>query len=173
MEPVRVPLRVTARRSAWTERHGEVRSAVSLKLIPPDKPTSSHSSPRCILAVLDWDLGGSHILPFADQGFEVCWPNFEDDVVVRMKDAKEMYRFQVLIDKLAGALPVDVQLNQLVLSTKWDVLNKEALKSSGKDTCASTCLDDSGVDAVGAFLRYEPCVCVMDASGHGEKWTSE
>ena len=141
---MRVPLCVAARRSAWAERHG---LAFPLKLTPPDKPTFSHSSPRCILAVLDWDLGGSHILPFADQGFEVCWPNFEDDVVVRMKDAKVMYRFQVLIDKLAGAL---VQLNQLVLSTKWDVLNKEALKSSGKDTCASTCLDDSGVDAVGS-----------------------
>ena len=67
-----------------------------------------------------------------------------------MKDAEEMYRFQILIDELAGKLPMDVELNQLVYSTKWDCLNQEALTPSGKDTCASTCLDDSGVDAVGS-----------------------
>ena len=60
----------------------------------------SHSSPRHILAIVDWDFGGSYALPFADQDFEVCWPEFEDDVAVRIKDAEEMYRFQILIDEL-------------------------------------------------------------------------
>jgi hypothetical protein len=96
-------------------------------LVPPDKPTFSHSSPRRILAILDWDFGGSHTLPFADKGFEVCWPDFDNDVAVRMKDAEEMCRFQILIDELAGALPVDVELNKLVLSTRWHILNREAL----------------------------------------------
>jgi hypothetical protein len=112
---VRVPLRVAARRSAWAERHSEVRLAFSLKLIPPDKPIFSHSSPRRILAFVDWDFGGSHTLPFADRGVEVCWPDFEDDIAVRVKDAEEMYRFQILIDELTGALPVDVQLNKCTL----------------------------------------------------------
>ncbi len=118
-------------------------------LIPLDKPTFSHSSPRRILAILDWDFGGSHALQFADRGFEVCWPDLDDDVDVRIKDAEEIDCFQTLliIDQLAGALPVDVNLNQLVLSTRWHVLNQEALKPS---TCASTCLDDSGVDIVGS-----------------------
>ena len=110
---LRVPLRVVARRSAWAERHNEVRSAFSLMLIPPDKPTFSHSSPRRILAILDWDFGGSHALQFTDRGFEVCWPDL-DDVDVRIKDAEEIGRFQTLIDQLAGALPVNVKLNQLV-----------------------------------------------------------
>ncbi|KAG6373874.1 kinase-like domain-containing protein [Boletus reticuloceps] len=30
----------------------------------------SHSSPRCILGIIDWDFGGSHVLPFADDYFE-------------------------------------------------------------------------------------------------------
>ena len=137
---LRVPLRVAARRSAWAERHNEVRLAFSLMLISPDKPTFSHSSPRRILAILDWDFGGSHALQFTDRGFEVCWPDL-DDVDVRIKDAEEIGRFQTLIDQLAGALPVDVKLNQLVLSTGWYVLNQEALKPY---TWASTCLDDSG-----------------------------
>ena len=116
-------------------------------LFPPDKPTFSHSSPRRILAILDWDFGGSHVLQFADRGFEVCWPDLDDDDDdVRIKDAEETDRFQTLIDQLAGALAVDVKLNQLVHSTRWYVLNQEALKPS---TCASTCLDDSGVDIVG------------------------
>ena len=144
---LRVPLRVAARRSAWAERHSEVCSAFSLSLIPPDKPTFSHSSPRRILAILDWDFGGSHALPFADRGFEVCWPDLDDDDDAREKDADEIYHFQVLIDQLAGAIPSDVQLKKLVYSMKLDILNREALEASGKDTCASTCLDDSGVDA--------------------------
>jgi hypothetical protein len=80
----------------------------------------------------------------------VCWPDLDDDVAVRMKDAEEIYHFQILIDELAGAVPMDVQLNKLVLSTRWYVLNREAITPSGKDTCASTCVDDSGVDAVGS-----------------------
>ena len=116
-------------------------------LFPPDKPTFSHSSPRRILAILDWDFGGSHVLQFGDRGFEVCWPDLDDDDDdVRIKDAEETDRFQTLIDHLAGALAVDVKLNQLVHSTRWYVLNQEALKPS---TCASTCLDGSGVDIVG------------------------
>jgi hypothetical protein len=31
----------------------------------------SHSSPRRILAILDWDFGGSHALPLADEGFDL------------------------------------------------------------------------------------------------------
>jgi hypothetical protein len=119
-------------------------------LIPADKPTFSHSSPRRILAILDWDFGGSHALPSADKGFEACSPDFNDDIAVRMKDGEERYHFQILIDELAGELPVDVKLNRLVLSTRWHILNREALTPSEKDTCASTCLDDSGVDAVGS-----------------------
>ena len=110
--PVRVPLRVTTRRSARAEHHSEVHLAFSLKLILPDEPIFSYSTPRRILAIVDWDFNGSHALPFADQDVEVCWPNFEDDVAVRMKDTEEMYRFQILIDGLTGALPIDVQLNK-------------------------------------------------------------
>lgn len=28
----------------------------------------NHSSPRRLLAILNWDFGGSHALPFADDG---------------------------------------------------------------------------------------------------------
>jgi hypothetical protein len=141
---VRVPLCVAARRSAWTERHSEVRLAFFSKMVQPDKPTFSHSSPRRILAILDWDFGGSHTLPFADERFEVCWPDFDNDDAVRMKDAEEIYRFQLLIDQLAGSLPIDVELNQLVLSTNWQTLNRETLTPSGKDTCIDD--HDSGVE---------------------------
>ena len=132
-----------------------------LKLVLPNKPTFSHSSPHRILAILDWDFGGSHILPFADKRFEACWPDFDDDDAVRMNDAEEMDRFQTFIDELAGALSVDVELNQLVLYTKWYVLNREALKPSRKDSCASTCLDDFGVDAVGS-VHDDAEMCVRN-----------
>ena len=58
------------------------------------------------------------MLQFADKGFEVCWPDLDDDVDVRIKEAEEIDRFQTLIDQLAGALPVDVQLNRLVVSMR-------------------------------------------------------
>jgi len=119
----------------------------SLGLILPDKPIFSHSSPRCILAILDWDFGGSHALPYADRGFEVCWPDLDDNVDVREKDVDEICRFQDLIDQLAGAVLNDVQLNKSVHSTKLYTLNREALEASGKD---SSCPDDCGVDAVGS-----------------------
>ena len=44
------------------------------------------------------------------------------------------------------------ELNKLMLSTRWHILNREALTPSGKDTCTGTCLNDSGVDAVGSVL---------------------
>jgi len=124
-------------------------------LILPDKPIFSHSSPRRILAILDWDFGGSHALPFADEGFEVCCP-LDDNVDADEEDGDEVYRFQVLINQLAGAVPHDVQLDKLVYSTKLDVLNQEALKASGKDTCASSCPDDSGVDSVPDDTEIKP-----------------
>ena len=49
-------------------------------------------------------------------------------------------------NELAGALPVGVELNKLVLSTSWHILNTEALTPSGKDAPASTC----DADAVGS-----------------------
>ena len=70
-----------ARRAAWAERHGEVCLAFPLKLIPPNKSiTLSHSSPRRILVILAWDFGDSHAHPFADERFEVCWPDSDDDI---------------------------------------------------------------------------------------------
>lgn len=77
----------------------------------------SHSSPRRILVIIDWDFGGSHAFPFAEKDFEACWPDFGDDDAVGMKDAEEMYRFQILIDELIGALPIDVELNESVFAT--------------------------------------------------------
>ena len=76
------------------------------RFVPSGRPKFSHSSPRRLLAIVNWDFGGSHTLPFVDKSFEVCWPDFDDDVSVRMKDAEEIYRLQILIDELAGALPV-------------------------------------------------------------------
>ena len=49
-------------------------------------------------------------------------------------------------NELAGALPVDVELNKLLLSTSWHILSKEVLTPLGKDTPASTC----DADAVGS-----------------------
>ncbi|KAF8323668.1 hypothetical protein F5887DRAFT_1025705 [Amanita rubescens] len=119
------------------ERHSEACSAFSLKLIPPE-------------SFLDWDFGGSHALPFADRGFEVCWLDLDDNIDAREEVADEIYRFKVTINQLAGAVPDDLKLNKLVYSTKLDVLNWEALEASGKNTCTSTCLDDSRVNAVGS-----------------------
>ena len=96
-------------------------------MIPPDKPIFSHSSPCRILAILDWDFGGSHALQLADKYFEVRWPDLDD---VQIKDGEEIDCFQTLINQLAGALPFNMQLN---LSTMWHVLN---LKPSGRYTCA-------------------------------------
>ena len=76
----------------------------------------------------------------------MCWPDFDNDDAVRTKDAEEIYRFQLLIDELAGSLPIDVELNQLVLSTNWQTLNRETLTSSGKGTCLD---HDSGVEVQG------------------------
>ncbi len=98
------------------------------------KSTFSHSSPRRILAILDWDFGGSHALPFADKGFEVCWPDLDDTDDVVEKGAEKMFHFKILINQLARALPYDAQLIKLVYSTKWDILDREALEAPGKDT---------------------------------------
>ena len=111
-------------------------------------PTFSRSSPRRILAIIDWDFGGSHALPFADQAFEPSWPDSDETDDVREKQAEEAYNCQLLIDKLAGALPYDTQLIRLVYSTRWDILDREAPKASGKDP--SACLADSGVNVVGS-----------------------
>ena len=51
----------------------------------------------------------------------MCWPDFDDDVAVRMKDAEEMYRFQILIDELAGALPIDVDLSLIIWQQLTDL----------------------------------------------------
>jgi hypothetical protein len=64
--------------------------------------------------------------------------------------AEEVYHSQLLIDELAGALPYDTQLIKLVFSMAWDILDREALKASGKDACASPRLDDSGIKVAGS-----------------------
>lgn len=69
---------------------------------------------------------------------------------MRAKQAEEVYHSQFLIDKLAGALPYDTQLIKLVYSMKWDILDQEALKASGKEGCASVCLDGSGIKVAGS-----------------------
>ena len=146
--PVRIPLRVAARRSTRAERRSEVCSTFSLWSITSVNPTFSRSSPRRILAIIDWDFGGSHALPFADQAFEPSWPDSDETDDVREKQAEEAYNSQLLIDKLAGTLPYDTQLIRLVYSTRWDILDREAPKASGKDPSAR--LDDSGVKVVGS-----------------------
>ncbi|KAI6009109.1 hypothetical protein EDC04DRAFT_871842 [Pisolithus marmoratus] len=88
----------------------------------------SRSSPRRILAIIDWDFGGSHALPFADRDFEVSSPCLSEKTDIRAEQAQEMYDAQLLIDELAGALPRDDQLSKLVVSMRLCVLNQEGTK---------------------------------------------
>ncbi|KAG6333039.1 hypothetical protein ID866_6047 [Astraeus odoratus] len=80
----------------------------------------SHSSPRRIMAVIDWDFGGSHALPFADKDFEVI-SDPEDEA-----GAEEQFRWQDKIEELVGELPYDFPLMNSVMSIKLDILNASA-----------------------------------------------
>ncbi|KAI6044238.1 hypothetical protein EDC04DRAFT_2643684 [Pisolithus marmoratus] len=91
----------------------------------------SRTSPRRILAILDWDFGGSHALPFADEGFEVSSPDRSENTDVRIQQAEEIYRAQLHLDELAGTLPYDTRLFRLVASTWLDVLDREASRARG------------------------------------------
>lgn len=106
----------------------------------------SHSSPRRILAILDWDFGGSHALPLADEAFEVSSPDTNENIDVRVKQGDELFNTLLQIDKLVGFLPRDDHLTGLVASMKLFVLDCEAKTARGKDVIASVGADPS-IDA--------------------------
>ncbi|KAI9566746.1 hypothetical protein HD554DRAFT_2040106 [Boletus coccyginus] len=81
------------------------------------------------------DLHGRNVI--------ASWLDNDENVGVRVKQAEEVYHSQLLIDQFAGELPYDTQPIKLVYSTKWGILDQEALKVPGKYACASACLDDS------------------------------
>ncbi|KAF8515216.1 kinase-like domain-containing protein [Gautieria morchelliformis] len=66
----------------------------------------SRTSPRTIVAVIDWDFGGSQALPLADDDFEVI--SGPDDA----KEAQEQEHWRKRIDELIGKLPFDYGLVQ-------------------------------------------------------------
>ncbi|KAG6329712.1 hypothetical protein ID866_9376 [Astraeus odoratus] len=80
----------------------------------------SHSSPRRIIAVIDWDFGGSHVLPFADRYFEVI-SDPEDE-----REAEEQIRWHVKMAKLVGELPYDAALNSSLTSIQLHILDASA-----------------------------------------------
>ena len=65
----------------------------------------SHAFPRRIRALVDWDFGGPHVLPFAEACFEPSWPDSDDNGDVREEQAEVVCCSQILIDKPAGELP--------------------------------------------------------------------
>ena len=67
----------------------------------------SRTRPPSIVAVIDWDFGGSQALPLADNLFEVI-SSPEDPV-----EAEEQDRWQMLIEDRIGRLPVDYGLAQM------------------------------------------------------------
>lgn len=101
----------------------------------------SRTSPRRILAILDWDFGGSHALPLADQGFEVSSPDLDENTDVRIQQGEKIYHAQLLLNELSGELHYDSQLMALVVATRLYVLDNEASAARGKDTVASACAD--------------------------------
>ncbi|KAI6112424.1 hypothetical protein EDD16DRAFT_1602989 [Pisolithus croceorrhizus] len=109
----------------------------------------SHTSPRRILAILDWDSGGSQALPLADRDFEVSSPDSDENTDVRMQQGEEIYRAQLQLDDLSRDFPYDSQLMTLMVSTRLYVLDREASTAQGKDAVASVCADSNGntVDA--------------------------
>lgn len=111
----------------------------------------SRTSPRRILAILDWDFGGSHALPLADQGFEVSSPDEDENTDVRVQQGEKIYRAQLLLDELSGELHYDSQLMTLVVSTRLYVLDGEVSTARGKDAVASACAD-SNVHSVDATV---------------------
>ncbi|KAI6138592.1 kinase-like domain-containing protein [Pisolithus tinctorius] len=106
----------------------------------------SHSSPRRILAILDWDFGGSHALPLADEAFEVSSPDSNENTDVRVKQGDELFNTLLQINKLVGFLPSDDQLTKLVASMKLYVLDCEAKTARGSHVIASVGADPS-IDA--------------------------
>ncbi|KIO03211.1 hypothetical protein M404DRAFT_27207 [Pisolithus tinctorius Marx 270] len=103
----------------------------------------SRSSPRLILAILDWDFGGSHALPLADQAFEVSSPDTDENTDARIKQAEKLHHALLQIDELVGFLPTDYQLTKLVSSVKLFDLDLEAETARGKDTVANVGADPS------------------------------
>ena len=85
----------------------------------------SHAFSRRILALIDWDFGGSRLLPFADARFEPSWPDSDNNGDVREEQAEVVYYSQILINKTAGELPYDTQLIRLVY---WNILEREGEK---------------------------------------------
>ncbi|KAF8433000.1 hypothetical protein L210DRAFT_429234 [Boletus edulis BED1] len=66
---------------------------------------SYRSSTRHILGMIDWDFGGSHVLPFADDYFELAHPDSDQDTDQRTKQGEEVYRSEFIIDRLIGPPP--------------------------------------------------------------------
>lgn len=97
-------------------------------------PASSRSSPRRILAIVDWDFGGSHVLPFADHNFELSSPDSDQDAEAYDKQGDELFDSHLHINRLVGAPPEDRQLTKLVYSTKLYILDIEAKKAAGENT---------------------------------------
>ncbi|KAF8139023.1 hypothetical protein EV363DRAFT_1427844 [Boletus edulis] len=65
----------------------------------------SRSSTRHILGMIDWDFGGSHVLPFANDYFELAHPDSDQDTDQRTKQGEKVYRSEFIIDRLIGPPP--------------------------------------------------------------------
>ncbi|KAF8530666.1 hypothetical protein JB92DRAFT_2858704 [Gautieria morchelliformis] len=82
----------------------------------------SRTSPRTIVAVIDWDFGGSQALPLADKDFEVI-SGPEDE-----KEAREQEYWRKRIDELIGKLPFDYGLAQTWHAMTLVTLEREEQK---------------------------------------------
>ncbi|KAI6133631.1 hypothetical protein EDD17DRAFT_1507041 [Pisolithus thermaeus] len=111
----------------------------------------SDTSPRRILAILDWDFGGSQALPLADRDFVVSSPDSDENTDVRVQQGEEIYRAQLQLDDLSRDFPYDSQLMTLMVSTRLYVLDREASTAQGKDAVTSVCAD-SNVNTVDAVV---------------------
>ncbi|KIO11077.1 hypothetical protein M404DRAFT_994755 [Pisolithus tinctorius Marx 270] len=110
-----------------------------MEIIPP----LSRSSPRRILAILDWDFGGSNALPLADRNFEVSHPDSSEKTDVWIQQAEEISCAQLQLAQLVGALPIDTQLIRLVWCSSLQDLSKAARKARGADAIARPCADSA------------------------------
>ncbi|KAG6325905.1 hypothetical protein ID866_13184 [Astraeus odoratus] len=72
------------------------------------------------MAIIDWDFGGSHVLPFADRDFQVITDLEQEGV-----EDKE-FEWQNVIDELIRELLLDCPLFKSFMSMKLPILDEEA-----------------------------------------------
>ncbi|KAG6332560.1 hypothetical protein ID866_6526 [Astraeus odoratus] len=89
------------------------------KLFPFVLPASS---PRRIMAIVDWDFGVSHVLPFADIYFELI---SDPEHVPEELAEEELFRWQIRIGELTGESPRDAALIGFLMSIKHPVLDED------------------------------------------------